>query len=187
MSGTALPWPAPGGRKYGASKGGAMKKFAIVAATVGALLWPSGATAGGWSSSAPFTNAVATSPTTGGGYPVPPGSTVPEAGTCRSGPFNSNHSESWITMKPGTEDLVGVSKFFFDRFSTFYMFYVGATQIVGGTPAGSNQVQGYDCVSTGTQDMPPSWTDTTDPNADFDTQGRVYQTARTTSTPPGRS
>jgi hypothetical protein len=24
--------------------------------------------------------------------------------------------------------------------------------------------------------MPPSWTDTTDPNADFDTQGRVYQT-----------
>jgi hypothetical protein len=153
-----------------------MKKFAIVAAIVGALLWPSGATASGWSSSVPFTNAVATSPTTGGGYPVPPGSTVPEAGTCRSGPFNSNHSESWIAVKPGTEDLVGVSKFFFDRFSTFYMFYVGATQIVGGTPAGSNQVQGYDCVSTGTQDMPPSWTDTTDPNADFDTQGRVYQT-----------
>ena len=24
--------------------------------------------------------------------------------------------------------------------------------------------------------MPPSWTNTTDPNADFDTQGRAYQT-----------
>src|SRR5213079_3518948 len=55
-------------------------------------------------------------------------------------------------------------------------FYLGAFQILGGTPAGSNQVQGYDCLSTGTQDMPPSWTDTTDPNVDFDTQGRVYQT-----------
>jgi hypothetical protein len=79
-------------------------------------------------------------------------------------------------VKPGTEDLVGSSKFFFDKFSTFYMFYLGAHQILGGTPAGNNQVQGYDCVSTGTQAMPPSWTDTTDPNVDFDTKGRVYQT-----------
>jgi hypothetical protein len=79
-------------------------------------------------------------------------------------------------VKPGTEDLVGSSKFFFDKYSTFYMFYLGAHQILGGTPAGDNQVQGYDCVSTGTQAMPPSWTDTTDPNVDFDTQGRVYQT-----------
>src|SRR4029450_13188731 len=67
-------------------------------------------------------------------------------------------------------------KFFFDKYSTFYMFYIGAHQILGGTPSGNNQVQGYDCVSTGTQDMPPSWTDTTDPNVDFDTKGRVYQT-----------
>jgi hypothetical protein len=37
-------------------------------------------------------------------------------------------------------------------------------------------VQGYDCVSTGTQAMPPSWTNNTDPNVDFDTQGRAYQT-----------
>src|SRR4029434_696465 len=43
-------------------------------------------------------------------------------------------------------------------------------------PSGNNQVQGYDCISTGTQEMPPSWTNTTDPNADFDTEGRVYQT-----------
>ena len=121
-------------------------------------------------------NVVASSPTTGGGYPVPAGSRVPVAGTCRQGPFNANHSESWLAVKPGTEDLVGSAKYFFDEYSTFYMFYLGAIQIPNGTPTGNNQVQGYDCVSTGTQEMPPSWTDTTDPNVDFDTHGRVYQT-----------
>jgi hypothetical protein len=145
-----------------------------VAALVLALAPASGAA--GWSASVPFTNVVASTPTTGGGYPVPPGSRVPLAGTCGPGPFNANHSESWLAVKPGTEDLVGTSKFFFDKYSTFYMFYLGAYQILGGTPSGNNQVQGYDCFSTGTQAMPPSWTDTTDPNADFDTQGRVYQT-----------
>ncbi len=129
-----------------------------------------------WTTSVSFSNVVASSPTAGGGYPVPPGSRVPLAGTCGLGPFNANHSESWLAVKPGTEDLVGSSKFFFDKYSTFYMFYLGAYQILGGTPSGNNQVQGYDCVSTGTQAMPPSWTDTTDPNVDFDTKGRVYQT-----------
>ena len=153
-----------------------MKTVVVLAAALGVLTFAATATAAGWSSIVPFTNQVASSPTTGGGYPVPPGSRVPEAGTCGPGPFDSNHSESWIAVKPGTEDLVGSSKFFFDKYSTFYMFYLGAHQILGGTPAGDNQVQGYDCVSTGTQAMPPSWTDTTDPNVDFDTQGRVYQT-----------
>jgi hypothetical protein len=124
----------------------------------------------------PFTNTVASSPTTGGGYPVPPGSTVPLAGTCRPGPYDANHSESWIAVKPGTEDLVGSSKFFFDKYSTFYQFHLGSYAMPGGRPASNNQVQGYDCVSTGTQEMPPSWTDNTDPNVAFDTQGRVYQT-----------
>jgi len=55
------------------------------------------------------------------------------------------------------------------------MFYLGAHQILNGIPSGNNQIQGYDCLSTGTQNMPPSWTDTTDPNLDFDTKGRVYQ------------
>jgi hypothetical protein len=130
----------------------------------------------GWGASVSFANVVASSPTTGGGYPVPAGSRVPEAGTCGPGRFNANHSESWLAVEPGTENLVGSSKFFFDKFSTFYMFYLGAYQMPGGTPAGNNQLQGYDCVSTGTQGMPPSWTDTTDPNVDFDTKGRVYQT-----------
>jgi hypothetical protein len=156
-----------------------LKRIMIVSAALAAAAAgpATAATAGsGWTSSVSFTNQVASSPTTGGGYPVPAGSRVPEAGTCREGPFNANHSESWLAVKPGTEDLVGTSKFFFDKYSTFYMFYLGAYQILGGTPSGNNQVQGYDCVSTGTQDMPPSWTDATDPNADFDTKGRVYQT-----------
>src|SRR5256885_10621515 len=123
-----------------------------------------------------FTNVVASRPFTGGGYPVPPGSRVPVAGTCGAGPFNANQSESWIAVKPGTEDLVGSSKFFFDKYSTFYMFYMGSYRILNGAPVDDNQVQGYDCISTGTQEMPPSWTNSTDPNADFDTKGRVYQT-----------
>ena len=90
--------------------------------------------------------------------------------------MTANHSESWLAVKPGTEDLIGNSKFFFDKYSTFYMFYLGSYRILGGTPVDNNQVQGYDCVSTGTQAMPPSWTDVTDPNIAFDTRGRGYQT-----------
>ena len=131
-----------------------------------------------WNSSVQFTNVVASTPTTGGGYPVPPGSRVPVAGTCQEGPFNANHSESWLSVKPNSEDLVGTSKFFFDKYSTFYMFYNGAYQIPGGTPTSNNQVQGYDCISRDTQDMPPSWTDNTDPSDAYDTNGRVYSLNR---------
>jgi hypothetical protein len=134
------------------------------------------ASGSGWTSSVSFTNQVASSPTTGGGYPVPAGQTFPNPGTCRAGTLDSNHSESWIVVKPGTEDLVGNSKFFFEKYSKFYDFYLGSYRIINGTPAGDNQVQGYDCVSTGTQAMPPSWTNVTDPNVAFDTKGRVYQT-----------
>jgi hypothetical protein len=122
------------------------------------------------------TNVVADQPIQGGGYPVPPGSTKPQPGTCRLGLYNSNRSESWIAVKPGTEDLVGTSKLFFENFSTFYDFHLGGYAIENGAVTGSSQVQGYDCVSTGTQAMPPSWTNNTDPNVDFDTQGRAYQT-----------
>jgi len=137
---------------------------------------PAAASGPGWTSNVPFTNQVASSPTTGGGYPVPPGQTFPNPGTCRAGPLDSNHSESWIAVKPGTENLVGSSKFFFDTYSKFYDHYLGSYRILNGKPAGDNQVQGYDCISAGTQAMPPSWTNVTDPNVAFDTKGRVYQT-----------
>jgi hypothetical protein len=153
-----------------------MKRLGIAAAVLAVGLWTGEAAAADWNGSVPFTNQVASSPTTGGGYPIPPGSRVPVAGTCRLGPFDANHSESWIAVDPGSENLVGSSKFFFDIYSTFYMFYLGAHQIVNGVPISNNQIQGYDCLSTGTQEMPPSWTNTTDPNLDFDTKHRVYQT-----------
>ena len=72
---------------------------------------PGAAAASGprWTSSVPFTNQVASSPTAGGGYPVPPGQTFPNPGTCGPGSLDSNHSESWIAVQPGTENLVGSS------------------------------------------------------------------------------
>ena len=127
----------------------------------------------GWTSPVPATNVVASTPMSGGGYPVPSGQTFPNPGTCRAGAFNSNPSESWIAVQPGTENLVGSSKFFFENYSKFYDFHLGSYNIVDGTPSGDNQVQGYDCVSTGTQAMPPSWTDVTDPNVAFDQGPRL--------------
>ena len=133
-----------------------------------------------WQSSVTAANAVVSSPTSGGGYPENP----PVAGGC-VGPspnnFNANHSESHLTVKPGTEQIVGSSKFFFDKFSTIYNFYLGSYTIDGASGSASNNIiQGYDCstITPGTlvQSMPPSWTNTTDPNVGFDTQGRVYQT-----------
>jgi hypothetical protein len=152
-----------------------MRNLAVGLAVAVALLWTAAASAAGWSSSVLHLNAVASSPTIGGGYPIPPGSDAPVPGTCRAGAYNSNRSESWIAVQPGTENLVGVSKFFFENFSTFYDFHLGAYSLPGGAPAGNVQIPGYDCISTGTQAMPPSWTNNTDPNVDFDSQGRAYQ------------
>ena len=153
-----------------------MQKMALFAAVgLAALATAGAAAAGGWTATVPFTNQVASSPLRGGGYPVPPGQTAPDPGTCRLGDYYGNRSESWIAVKPGTEDLVGTSKIFFEKYSTFYDFHLGSYTILGGQPAGNNIVQGYECVSTGTQAMPPSWTNNTDPNVDFDTKGRAYQ------------
>ena len=79
-----------------------------------------------WTASVTFTNQVASTPFRAGGYPVPPGQTAPDPGTCRLGDYNANRSESWIAVKPGTEDLVGTSKVFFEQFSTFYDFHLGS-------------------------------------------------------------
>jgi hypothetical protein len=133
-----------------------------------------------WSSPVAATNTVVSTPTSGGGYPENP----PVEGGC-VGPspnnFNANHSESELAVEPGTEQIVGSSKFFFDKFSTGYNFYLGSYNI-NGSAHSNNIIQGYDCSTTETtpgvlnQNMPPSWTNTTDPNVGFDTKGRVYQT-----------
>ena len=147
-----------------------MRKAITALAAVGALVLSASAAA------VPFTNTVVSSPVAGGGYPVPPGATRPDPGTCGPQQLNSNHSESWLAVKPGTETIVGNSKFFIGKWSTFYDFHLGTYTIVNGATVATNQVQGYECTTVGTQDMPPSWTNNTDPNVDFDTQGRVYQT-----------
>jgi hypothetical protein len=155
--------------------GAGVRRIAVAAIALGLTAINAGVAQAQWGTSVPTTNTVVSQPSIGGGYPVPPGQTAPDPGTCRAGLYNSNFSESWLAVKPGTEDLVGTSKFFFETFSTFYDFHLGSYTISNGTPLAANQVQGYDCISTGTQAMPPSWTNNTDPNADFDTQGRVYQ------------
>jgi len=157
-------------------------KYAAFGAAIVFALSPGRLVAGAapWTSLVSATNTVVSSPTSGGGYPENP----PVEGGC-VGPtannFNANHSESALTVKPGGEQLVGSSKFFFDKFSTGYNFYLGSYNIKGS--ANSNTiVQGYDCSTTEStagvlnQTMPPSWTNTTDPNVGFDTKGRVYQT-----------
>ena len=151
-----------------------MKRAAVALAAASALVMAGAVSAVSWQTPV-GTNVVADGVITGGGYPVPPGATRPDPGTCRSGLYNANRSESWIAVKPGTETLIGNSKIFFEKYSTFYDFHLGTVTFQNGAVTGSNQVQGYDCVSTGTQDMPPSWTNNTDPNVDFDTQGRAYQ------------
>jgi hypothetical protein len=150
-----------------------VKRLVLALAVLGALA-SAGSASAAWSLVG--TNVVASSPVAGGGYPVPPGSTKPVPGTCGPQMLNSNHSESWLAVKPGTEDIVGASKFFIGKWSTFYDFHLGSYTILGGSPVSNNQVQGYECTTVGTQDMPPSWTNNTDPNVDWDTQGRVYQT-----------
>lgn len=143
-----------------------------------------GSTAGAatlWSSTVTANNIVVSTPTSGGGYPENP----PVAGGC-VGPspnnFNANHSESELVVKPGTEQIVGNSKFFFDKFSTGYNFSLGSYNINGSSHS-NTIIQGYDCSTTETtpgvlnQNMPPSWTNVTDPNVGFDTKGRVYQVA----------
>src|SRR4051812_16579707 len=152
-----------------------MKSIAIAAGVAGAISCPGVASAATWDTPV-AANVVASAPVAGGGYPIAPGSTRPDPGTCRAGVYDSNRSESWIAVMPGTESLVGTSKLFYENFSTFYDFHLGAYAIRNGAVTGQSQVQGYDCVSTGTQRMPPSWTNNTDPNVDFDTQGRAYQT-----------
>ena len=151
-----------------------MKKLYATLVLVAALAL--GVQAAAYAAPSPVKNAVASSPVNGGGYPVPAGTSLPTPGTCGPISLNANHSESWLAVKPGSETLVGSSKFFVDRYSTYYDFYLGAYSMPNGAPSGNVQMPGFDCVSNGgTQAMPPDWTNNTDPNNDWDTQGRVYE------------
>src|SRR4029450_10699031 len=178
VEGVAPPEAQPGILGRNASpdqRGGAMKRLLVALLVAVALVYAATASAAGWSTSVPLANQVASSPTLGGGYPVPAGATAPAPGTCRLGDYNSNLSESWLAVHAASQHIVGVSKFFFENFSTFYNFHLGSYTIPSGVPAQNTPIPGSDCVSTGSQEMPPSWTNNTDPNVDFDSRGRAYQ------------
>jgi hypothetical protein len=151
-----------------------MRKLILGLTVAASAIFAGSASAAPWNASVPFTNQVASTPFKAGGYPVPPGATAPVPGTCRLGDYNANRSESWISVQPGTENLVGTSKIFFEKYSTFYDFHNGSYTIANGSPSGNNIIHGYECVSTGTQAMPPSWMNNTDPTVDFDSLGRAY-------------
>src|SRR5438105_11123118 len=160
-------------------RGGEIVKRLLLALAVLGALASAGSASAAWSTVG--SSAVASSPVLGGGYPIPPGSTKPIPGTCGEQLLNSNHSESWIAVKPGTEDLVGDSKFFMNKWSTFYDFQLGSYTILDGSPVANNQVQGYECTTVDGPDpqaMPPSWEDNTDPNVDFDTGALGTQPVR---------
>ncbi|MEP7178722.1 MAG: sialidase family protein [Pseudonocardiales bacterium] len=123
-----------------------------------------------WSDKVPFTRRVVSSPTPGGGFPSRRGHYEP--GTCQPGMYDANFSESTLAARPGDERLVGASKFFFGRFSTFYNFTTGTFDLSGDHR--SHIVNGYDCITTHTQTSPPTWTSTTDPTLAFDRRGRLY-------------
>ena len=142
-----------------------MKRGLLGLGAVAAALFLAASAAADWATPVGTNTVVSSPPVLGGGYPVPPGATKPVPGTCGPQQLNSNHSESWLAVKPGTEDLVGSSKFFVGEWSTFYDFHLGSYTISNGSPVASNQVQGYECTTVGTQDMPPSWTNNTDPKA----------------------
>ncbi len=107
---------------------GLLSKPAMLAATAVLALAPGQLVSGSstlWASSVVAGNTVVSTPASGGGYPENP----PVAGGC-VGPtannFNANHSESELAVVPGTEQIVGSSKFFFDKYSTGYNFYIGS-------------------------------------------------------------
>jgi hypothetical protein len=128
------------------------------------------AAAGGWSQAVPFRERVVSSPVVGGGYP----GAGPAPGGCVRGRYDSNFSEGALALRPGTDQLVGASKAFFGPWSTYKSSHTVSFSFRRHR-AQTHFIGGFDCVTTGTQAMPPSWTNVTDPNLAWDTRGRIHQ------------
>ena len=123
----------------------------------------------------PAREQVVSSPFVAGGYP----GAEPAPGTCIAAPYDSNFSEAVLAVRPGTEQLAGASKAYFNKWSTFKAYH-NAAFVFGGRgdrPLGTNIIGDFDCATTATQAMPPSWTNATDPNLAWDLRGRLHQVA----------
>jgi len=133
----------------------------------------------GWSNAVPFREQVVSSPVSGGGYP----GAKPAPGGCVRARYDSNFSEGALALRRGTEQLVGASKAYFSRWSTFKAEHTVSFSLDrhhtarrhSGLRARTHFIGGFDCATTGTQAMPPSWTNVTDPNLVWDRRGRVHQ------------
>ena len=149
---------------------------ALVPGTAGAV---SGHDSHGRHHGVPFQEHVVSSPVAGGGYP----GAHPAPGGCVRGSYDSNFSEGSLALQPGTDRLVGASKAFFGRWSTYKASHTVSFSLArhdagdsgSRVAAGTHFIGGFDCVTTGTQAMPPSWTNATDPNLAWDRRGRIHQ------------
>src|SRR3954447_4984952 len=99
---------------------------------------------------------IVSSPVVAGGYPGP----KPAPGGCVAGSYDANFSESALALRPGSEQLVGGAKAYFDRWSTYKAQHTVSFAFGHGRPS-THIVNGFDCVTAGTQAMPPSWTNVT--------------------------
>jgi hypothetical protein len=139
----------------------------------------SGVAPHGWSQAVPFRQQVVSSPVAGGGYP----GAKPAPGGCVRARYDSNFSEGALALRRGTDQLVGASKAYFGRWSTFKSEHTVSFSLArhrthrhhGRLRARTHFIGGFDCVTTGTQAMPPSWTNATDPNLVWDRGGRIHQ------------
>ncbi|MBV8928239.1 MAG: exo-alpha-sialidase, partial [Mycobacteriaceae bacterium] len=95
-------------------------------------------------------------------------------GGCVAGPYDANFSESALALRPGSEQLVGGAKAYFAQWSTYKAQHT-VSFAFGRRGPETHIVNGFDCVTAGTQGMPPSWTNVTDPNLVWDTRGRIHQ------------
>ena len=139
-----------------------------VAAAPAAEAWGPGG-GSGWGH-VPSRETVVSSPVVAGGYP----GAKPAPGGCVAGPCDANFSESALALRPGSGQLVGGAKAYFDRWSTYKAQHT-VSFAFGRRGPSTHIVNGFDCVTAGTQAMPPSWTNVTDPNLAWDTRGRIHQ------------
>ena len=106
-----------------------------------------------------------------GGYP----GAAPAPGACRAGLYDANYSETALARRPGSEQLVGGAKAYFAAFSTYKAQHTASFTLPTSGRSATHPVGGFDCVTADSQRMPPSWTNVTDPNVEWDTRGRVHQ------------
>ena len=126
---------------------------------------------------ASLTNVVVSSPSTGGGYPVPAGATPADARDVRAELAQLQPLRVVARRQAGHRDarrLVEVLR----REVLDVLQLLPRRLHDAERHAGRQRTRSRATTASrpGTQAMPPSWTNNTDPNVDFDTQGRVYQT-----------